>query len=377
MTKTLKTLYHRGSKGAIYSWRIWTEGADIVTEYGQVDGKKQLARKTAEAKNIGKSNETTPEGQALLEAKSMWTFKVERKYRKTLKEAEQGEIFLPMLAAKFAARKGKKKDGHTYPCDVQPKLDGLRALACWQDGRVVLLSRSGKEYNCPHITEELLQTLPKGMVLDGEMYKRGIELQTINSWVKKLRPETVNIEFHVYDCVFPGEINLEWPNRWERLSGWFAENKGLKSVVEVETHTVETEDAVYELQSQFLHKGLEGAVVRMYDNSAYKFGYRSKRLLKVKSWVDAEFQVTGYTNGVGKFKDCVIWTCVTGQSDGSPTPGIEFETTPIGTMEERAEMLRNADSFIGKWLKVKFANYTPDGKPFHSNGICFRLPEDM
>lgn len=30
-------LYHEGRKGKLYSWRVWTEGAKIVTEYGQDD----------------------------------------------------------------------------------------------------------------------------------------------------------------------------------------------------------------------------------------------------------------------------------------------------------------------------------------------------
>lgn len=71
-TQTHPTLYHRGKAGGLYSWRVWTEGADILTEYGLVDGEKQIARKTATPKNVGRANATTAEEQAALEAKSMW-----------------------------------------------------------------------------------------------------------------------------------------------------------------------------------------------------------------------------------------------------------------------------------------------------------------
>ena len=37
----LPTLYHQSKSGAIVQWNIWTEGADIVREYGQMDGKMQ------------------------------------------------------------------------------------------------------------------------------------------------------------------------------------------------------------------------------------------------------------------------------------------------------------------------------------------------
>ena len=56
-------LYSKGKKGEIRFWKVWTEGSEIITEHGVVDGKVQQARKTAKAKNIGKSNETTEYGR--------------------------------------------------------------------------------------------------------------------------------------------------------------------------------------------------------------------------------------------------------------------------------------------------------------------------
>ena len=48
------TLYRRGASGKPLQWRIWSEGADIFIEHGQVGGKLQLSRNRAEGKNIGK-----------------------------------------------------------------------------------------------------------------------------------------------------------------------------------------------------------------------------------------------------------------------------------------------------------------------------------
>ena len=59
MITKLETLYHQGKTGAIVQWDIWTEGADICTEYGQIGGKMQTARKTATPKNVGRANATT------------------------------------------------------------------------------------------------------------------------------------------------------------------------------------------------------------------------------------------------------------------------------------------------------------------------------
>lgn len=366
------TLFHKGSKGTIYSWKIWTEGADIVTEYGQIDGKKQIARKTAIAKNVGKSNETSPEDQARSEARSMWTFKVERKYRESVDDAEDEEIFLPMLAVVFEKRKGKKKDGHTYPCDVQPKLDGVRCLAFWEGDEIKLMSRGGKYWNCPHIAEWLSRYLDKNLVLDGELYIHGHTLQAITRLVKKHRPETVDIKLHVYDCVMLDNRDAQWPERKERLNKFAGVVLARRNppVCVVDTDVAEDEDEVMRLHGEYLGAGYEGAIVRCYDSSAYRFGYRSKRLMKVKTFSDDEFEIVGYTNGVGKFKECVIWECVT--PDGS-----KFEVTPKGTMEHRQQLLRDAPKHVGKWLKVKYFGHTEAGIPTFCSGLSFRLPEDM
>lgn len=363
------TLYHKGSKGTIYSWKIWTEGADIVTEYGQVEGKKQIARKTAVSKNVGKSNETSPEDQARSEARSMWTFKVERKYRETMEDAEDEEIFLPMLAAKFEDRRGKKKEGHTYPCDVQPKLDGCRALAYWEGKEIKLMTRGGKYWDLPHVSTFLEDVLPPNMVLDGELYIHGASFQQITRLVKKARPETSGIKLHVYDCIFLDNRDAQWPERRAWLEQWdgFVEQT---PITLLRTDTAKSEEDVLKLHARYIRKNYEGAIVRCYDDSAYRFAYRSKRLMKVKEFDDNEFEIVGYKTGVGKFSDCVIWKCVT--ADGG-----EFDATPRGTMEERRQWLVEADEHVGKWLRVIFQGHTEDGLPRFPVGDGFRLPEDM
>src|SRR5690554_549977 len=94
LSTELPTLYHKGKAGSLYLWRVWTEGADIVTEYGLVDGEKQIARKTATPKNVGRSNATTADEQAVAEAKAMWQNRRDRKYAESIKEAQE-ELIRP------------------------------------------------------------------------------------------------------------------------------------------------------------------------------------------------------------------------------------------------------------------------------------------
>jgi len=366
----LDTLYHKGSSEAIYSWRVWTEGADICTEYGQIDGKKQLARKTAEAKNTGRANATTPEQQAISEAKSMWTHRVERKYRKTLDEAKNDEVFLPMLAHEFEKRRGQKKEGHTYPCDVQPKLNGVRCLAYWDGEELKLLSRGGKDYNIPHVVEALKPILPTNLVLDGELYVHGQSLQTITSWVKRLQDNTKHVTYNVYDCVLLDDRDALWPARYNALHQFMTEHNKSDAVKLVDTYEAKTEDEIRRIYGRAIEEGYEGAIIRMHDGSEYRFAYRSNRLLKFKSFKDDEFLVVDFTNGVGRFKECVIWICET--KDGK-----KFRVVPKGTTEMRKQWLKDAKERLGQLLTVQYFELTDDGIPQFPVGIAFRLPEDM
>src|SRR5579862_6498789 len=181
----LRDLYHKGKNGELRVWRVWTEGANICTEHGLVDGQLQVSRKRAEAKNVGRSNETSPEAQAWIEAQAMWKHKLERKYSLTPEEARM-PLMLPMLAHTF----DPKKHDETCKWLGQPKLDGVRCIARWEGDTVTLMSRQGKPYNLPHISEALRDLLPVDGVFDGELYVHGKPLQETISLVKKLKPES-------------------------------------------------------------------------------------------------------------------------------------------------------------------------------------------
>lgn len=357
-------------------WRVWTEGAEIITESGQVGGKMQRFPQTAVAKNVGRANETTPEEQAELEAQAKWTFKRERKYHLTPKDAENVSELKPMLACKFKDRK------HTvsYPVDVQPKLDGLRMLAFWnsEQTEVLLFSRGGKYYKIAHLSAQLAKVLPKHAVLDGEIYAHGLTLQTINSLAKRNQPGSKDLCYYVYDMpCWEDDEELPWRQRRKNLTAFFesfpvSEAPAIREVVTVRA---ESEEQVMSFQQTFVDAGFEGAMVRLL-SGRYEGGYYSTVLLKVKSFQDDEFKVVGYAAGKGKFADKVIFTCET--NSASPKgAGIRFDVVPKGTDAIRSAYLKNGASYVGKKLTVRFFNYTPDGKPFLPVGVAFRLKEDM
>lgn len=369
------TLYHKTKTNKIVSWKIWTSGASIYTEYGEVDGKKQQACKVAVPKNIGKSNETSAAEQAESEAASMYKHRLDRKYSQTPETAQEEIVFLPMLANDFEKHKSKVE----YPVYIQPKLDGVRCMAFWEesivDGEIIrqvrLLSRGGKDYSVPHIQKALIDMLPIDAVFDGELYIHGETLQGINRLVKKFRPGpdgTERIQYHVYDTFKSSTLKSPFSARVLTLRA-LCPNKEENPVKIVTTLAAESEKEVYKLMGEFISAGYEGAIVRK-PKGEYELGYRSRDLLKVKTFFDAEFKIVGHTFGTGRADKSVVWTCVQEENK-------EFSVVPKGTIEEREAWGAKAKKYYGKMLTVKFWNRTEDNIPQFPVGVAIRLEEDM
>jgi ATP-dependent DNA ligase len=357
------TLYHKGKNGKIHSWRIWTEKDTIFTEHGTVDGKKQISSQVATPKNVGKKNATTANEQATIEADAMHKYKLDRKYSLTPEKTEEPKL-MPMLAQEFDKRLHKDV---VFPGYVQRKYDGVRCLARWNDKHIELISRNGKPYNCPHIVNQLQQCMPKGLVLDGELYVHGVGFQTVTSWVKKLQPDTQKIEYHIYDIpeIMEGE-DFSWEKRLEQLKAFETQAKYLKvkNIVFVPTYKVNNEQEVRDYQAKFVDEGFEGAIFRN-AHGLYRYDYRSYDLLKVKSFNDEEFEIVGFTEGKGKDKETVIWICKTDK-------GEIFNVRSADTYENRKEYFQNAHQYVGRMLSVKYFGVSDEGIPRFPVGLGFK-----
>lgn len=361
MVKQYPILYSKDSKGKRRQWEVFTEGADVVVVYGLCGGSHVVDRKTCVGKNLGKANETTAEQQATKEAQALWEAKKKRKYTEDV-GGESG-VFKPMLAKVYADNESKVQ----YPCFVQPKLDGVRCIAKFSNNEWSLFSRDYQPLNIPHITEELPINLPDGTILDGELYKHGVEFSTLVSWVKDVNNESrLNLEYWIYDTTKVTNDKREFFNRLTILN---IINDELTANGKVKSSVVKTTkcNSFVEVQAMFalyLEQGYEGLMIRN-ANGLYKNG-RSSDLLKLKEFDDDEFLVVGATTGVGREAGSVIWKCVTKDN-------IEFDCRPTGTLEERAEYLKNSDKYIGKKLTVQFFGYGSNGRPRFPVGKGFRF----
>ncbi len=171
--KKFTPLYKQTVTGKIQQWIISVDRNTVITEYGQVAGKKQTTTDVIKAgKNIGRANSTTAETQAVAQAQQTFDSKLKDGYVEDITKAQENrntlQAVLPMLAHTIE----QKEKYVVFPALAQPKLDGLRCIAIIKNGKVRLFSRSQKEYlTVPHIITELEALFrDTDIILDGELY---------------------------------------------------------------------------------------------------------------------------------------------------------------------------------------------------------------
>tara|TARA_Y100000389_G_scaffold204501_1_gene257465 strand:+ start:1483 stop:2613 length:1131 start_codon:yes stop_codon:yes gene_type:complete len=366
-TYETQIVYKKTSTGKIQQWRAWVEktptGYLLKVESGQTGGK--LKETAGQVIDVGKQKRTAEE-QAIFEAKSKLKKKRDEAYYDTVEEAQTQVKLLPMLAHPFT----KRKHNITYPAYVQRKFDGVRCLAVLNsDKTVTLLSRKGKEFpHLEHIKSDVLaNNKDQGLVLDGELYSDTLTFQELVGLVKRvtLKPgndkQMLEVSLRVYDCVHIMNGSADFQDRYLTIMGITHTAKYLSLV---ENIGVDNEAQIHEAQRKFVEEGYEGAMVRNL-KGAYAIGKRSPDLQKVKTFLDGEYEIVGFSEATGNDAGTVIWECKTPE-------GLTFRVRPRGTREARAEQYQNGNDYIGKQLTVRYQELTDDGVPRFPVGITIR-----
>ena len=361
-----KIIYKKTSTGKIQQWQAYVEKTEtgylLKVKSGQTDGK--LTETTGRVIDEGKQKRTARE-QAIFEANSKVNKKLDEGYSDSIESAENYVKLLPMLAHPFA----KRKHNIDYPAIVQRKFDGVRCLAILKDdGTVSLMSRKGKEFpHMNHIRKDIAaNNSDTTLILDGELYSDTLSFQVLVGLVKRVTlkegndEQMLQVSLRVYDCI---KLNEE-PGFQQRHGIIAKVTNGANYLSLVENFTVESEKEIHEAQARFVEEGYEGAMVRNI-TGAYAIGKRSANLQKVKTFLDGEFEIIGFTQGTGGETGCVIWICKT-------KGGQEFRVRPRGTREERQEYFKNGKDYIGKMLTVRYQELTDEGIPRFPVGISIR-----
>src|SRR3989344_2565347 len=341
------------------SWR--------VTKSGDESKHVLSVPKRIHGKNLGKSNETTDEEQAIFDIESDLKKKQDNKYHNFGEKAPQ-TLMLPMLAMKFEER------GHDikFPCFGQPKLDGERSLS---DGKI-FWSRKAK-LRISEVVAHLQCTLPEGIILDGELIlPKGIaSFQGTTKAIKKFDPKiSPKLEFWVFDLINLKNLNLSFQERYKLLVSLVGNGELPPNIKLVLTRVLNNENEATKFHAENIVKlpdgktKFEGTMLRNFEG-AYKEGpARSKDLQKLKDFKEDEFEIIDVTEGRGSAEDCAIFVCKTDD-------GHVFNSNPAMTVEEKQELYKERRSLIGKKVTIRYQEYT-DGKKCDPNEGCTGNPNN-
>lgn len=337
-------LYKKDSKEKIRFLEIKTEGSDLIQISGIVGTDNPVEhRKTCKSKNIGKSNETKSREQAIFEMESKIREKLTEGYFYTIKECETEEVILPMLAKNFDDEKHKIDWNN---CFIQPKLDGMRCLAhIKSNGNVTLISRDGKIItNMEHIIDDL-SSIGEDIILDGELYAHGLTFQENMKLIKKWRTNTSElIKFHVYDII------NDLPFKDRKIREFI---KDLNTCQEVSTYEIINKEKLDYFHAINISEGYEGSIIRWGDEG-YKKNGRSSNLLKFKDFKDMDLIIT----------DII-------PNDANPLHGTprfilnkkSFKAGVKMSHEDREDLLKNKNQYIGKIANIRYFELTDEGIP--------------
>jgi ATP-dependent DNA ligase len=380
---TYPVLYTVQNNNKVYEWSIKIEKTitntyTITTSHGQKDGK--IINHTTEIKE-GKANRSTLE-QAILESNRKWeNKKTKEQYSETIQS--QPSQVRPMLANKFTMelyKKGGRAFKIEFPAFAQRKYDGIRCLSYIKNGEVVLESRKGTVFENFSTLKTQLKSLfkncPPNFYFDGELYTQKIPFETISGLIrlteKKALPEDIKmieqIEYHIYDIYDANTPSTPYKERYVLLDSLLHNKKeDMFLCKRVETIKVNTVEEFVKYHDVFVNEGYEGIMLRDIVGP-YEPNKRSKYLQKYKTFMEEEFTVVGYHDGVGDESGAIIWDCKTKE-------GKTFAVRPKGTVESRKKLFIDGDKYVNKLLTVIFQEYSVDGIPRFPVGKAIR--EDL
>ena len=259
------------------------------------------------------------------------------------------------------------------------KLDGVRCLAVVDvEGKCTLYSRMGKEFTTlDKIKHAIEATGIINTVFDGEIClldKKGNE--DFQSIMKELRRKDHQIEnpvFMIFDMLHKSEFEQTehqqntLSERLRKLRTWLTRERSVDHNLRYLDQYVITDDSHFNKWAQMANdNNWEGFMLRK--DVCYE-GKRTKNLLKVKTFHDAEYTVTGVDYGpmsvvrngkeVQETMLSQVWI---------NHKGYEVKVGSGFSQEQRIKYM--AENIVGKTITVQYFEETKNDK----GGISLRFP---
>jgi len=255
------------------------------------------------------------------------------------------DTFSPMLAHKY---NGEDPVGYC----VSEKLDGYRAILS-ENG---FMSRNNNLFNAPkEYIKDILDKLPKGIVLDGELYTKRGDFAGMGVVRKKvpIKSEWEKITYMVFDLPL---VQEPFYKRYEMMQKLLIDVPHVKLV---ECNIINSLEEFEKTHSELIKSGAEGSMLR--NIHAYYKSSRTRDLLKVKDAFDDEVEVIDIENGEGKYRNVMGKLIVKWSKESGKNTNVQFDVGSGFSDEDR----QNAKKLFkpGTLITIKYWEITPSGKP--------------
>lgn len=352
----LDRLYKKTKTEATQVCDISVEGDVMKVTFGQLDGAMQVKDTTCLPKNVGRSNETTGEEQAVLEAEAKWKKKIKSGYATEI--LDENPVQLAMRVKKY----GDHLKKIIFPAFISPKLNGVNGEYRLQNSNLTLWTRGGEPLKVvPEHEVPITHIMNKYGVnsINVELYTHGRHLQDITSCVIKHNEYTSELVACIFEFPTYGGSYAQRHKIKERI----AEEIAHPNIASITSTVVHSHEEIEEIFDTYVAQGYEGAIIRN-ARCEYVYNVQSSDAFKKKPVEDAEFIVVDYK--VDKNGHPVL-SCET-----NTEKKLTFNVKPKGTAEERVAILHNIENYIGQWYKVEFEMFSKDMKPLKPVGLGLR-----
>lgn len=241
------------------------------------------------------------------------------------------------------------------------KLDGVRCLIRKEGDNITAFSRQGKEF---HTLQNVIDEVAKfdgDFVLDGEvclMDENGNEdFQGIMKQIRRKNHTIENPQFVIFDCLSINEFDKQvgtrtLTERLEDVTILTLHHNTFKYLSLLEQIPVKDEEHMLKMANDADDAGYEGIMLRK--STTYK-GKRSKDILKVKTMHDAEYVVTGATNGDIRIVEEGVEKTINCLSQIT----IKHKGNIVGvgsgfTLDQRKEFGNDHSKILGKTITVQY-----------------------
>lgn len=376
-------LYLLTSTSHIRMWQGFAEGNTWHTVSGiHGEGYKitTSSKKTIlKGKNIGKSNETTPEKQAELTVMSEYNKKIKKGYKTKITDLENIDDTMPFPMALHNI--ANNWDVIRYPIYIQPKYDGTLFIVSLD--KLFGYSRGRKQYDGQiHIIDDIKKYIGQmdSYYLVGELWKHGYNLQNISGASRRMGSkipildDSTNLEYWVFD-IFNTKKDHPFEHRIKELDNIFEHipiDSYIKRVPNSIANNRKEADVIY---NSYLEDSYEGAVVRM-PHSKYEWSFnKEKRVLHSLKWkprFDSEYEIIDIVDGIGKESGAIIFVLTTQE-------GLHFKSTPNWEYDIRrtvySKLISNKELVIGQLAIIEYSNLSQNNIPQQPKMINFRDPD--